>query len=162
MVYRTFCATRDNTRYCTETANPNHENIRTRPVTMTMASVLSQSDADFSLSHCRHLEIPPAVRQVSIRAESTATAFLRHSVGMNGSQNTPAPAAHPAQAESNAASDANHRDRKTGGGMLKKLKSRRSQTEKWPAVTEDELRALGSSITPDQVLGLRAITEGEF
>lgn len=81
---------------------------------------------------------------------------------MNGSRNTPAPAARPGQADSDAGSDANHRDRKTGGGMLKKLKSRRSQTEKWPAVTEDELRALGSNITPDHVLGLRAITEGEL
>lgn len=79
---------------------------------------------------------------------------------MNGSRNTPAPAAHAGPADSDAGSDANHR--KTGGGMLKKLKSRRSQTEKWPAVTEDELRALGSSITPDHVLGLRAITEGEL
>lgn len=79
---------------------------------------------------------------------------------MNGSRNTPAPAAHPGQADSDAGSDASYRDRKTGGGVLKKLKSRRSQTEKWPAVTEDELRALGSNITPDHVLGLRAITEG--
>lgn len=46
--------------------------------------------------------------------------------------------------------------------MLKKLKSRRSQTEKWPLVTEDELRALGKDITPDHVLGLRAVTEGEL
>lgn len=45
--------------------------------------------------------------------------------------------------------------------MLKKLKSRRSQTDKWPAVTEDELRALGTDICPDHVLGLRAVTEGE-
>lgn len=81
---------------------------------------------------------------------------------MNGSRNTAAPAARPGPADPDAGSDANHRDRKAGGGMLKKLKSRRSQTEKWPAVTEDELRALGSSITPDHVLGLRAITEGEL
>lgn len=79
---------------------------------------------------------------------------------MNGSRNTPAAAA-AAAGDSDAGSDANHRDRKAGGGMLKKLKSRRSQAEKWPAVTEDELRALGTSITPDHVLGLRAITEGE-
>ena len=46
--------------------------------------------------------------------------------------------------------------------MLKKLKSRRSQTDKWPVVTEDELRALGTDISPDHVLGLRAVTEGEL
>uniref|UniRef100_A0A3B3Z8E6 GMP phosphodiesterase delta subunit domain-containing protein n=1 Tax=Periophthalmus magnuspinnatus TaxID=409849 RepID=A0A3B3Z8E6_9GOBI len=50
-------------------------------------------------------------------------------------------------------------DRKTVGGMLKKLKSKRSQTEKWPVVTEDELKALGSDISPDHVLGLRDVTE---
>lgn len=44
--------------------------------------------------------------------------------------------------------------------MLKKLKSRRSQTEKWPVVTEDELRALGKEISPDHVLGLRTVTKG--
>lgn len=44
--------------------------------------------------------------------------------------------------------------------MLKKLKSRRSQTEKWPVVTEDELRALGKDISPDHVLGLRTVTKG--
>ncbi|TNM89973.1 hypothetical protein fugu_004207 [Takifugu bimaculatus] len=78
---------------------------------------------------------------------------------MNGSRNTPARAANTGQADADAGSEANHRDRKAGGGMLKKLKSRRRETEKWPAVTEDELRALGTSITPDHVLGLRAITE---
>lgn len=46
--------------------------------------------------------------------------------------------------------------------MLKKLKSRRSQTDKWPLFTEDELRALGRDISPDHVLGLRAVTEGTF
>uniref|UniRef100_A0A8C8DDV2 Unc-119 lipid binding chaperone B n=1 Tax=Oryzias sinensis TaxID=183150 RepID=A0A8C8DDV2_9TELE len=50
-------------------------------------------------------------------------------------------------------------NRSLGGGMLKKLKSRRSQTEKWPVVTEDELRALGKEISPDHVLGLRAVTK---
>lgn len=55
---------------------------------------------------------------------------------------------------------ANSRDRKSGGSMLKRLKSRRSQAEKRPVVTEEELRALGKHITPDQVLGLRAVTQG--
>lgn len=81
---------------------------------------------------------------------------------MNGSRNTPAAPANAGQADSDAGSEANHRDRKTGGGMLKKLKSRRRETEKWPAITEDELRALRTNITPDHVLGLRAITEGEL
>jgi len=57
------------------------------------------------------------------------------------------------------AGSTNSRDRKSGGSMLKRLKSRRSQAEKRPVVTEDELRALGKDITPDQVLGLRAVTE---
>lgn len=80
---------------------------------------------------------------------------------MNSSRNKSTPAGSKGQADSEADSETNHRDRKTGGGMLKKLKSRRSQTEKWPLVTEDELRALGKDITPDHVLGLRAVTEGE-
>lgn len=52
------------------------------------------------------------------------------------------------------------RDRKGGGGVLKRLKSRRSQADKWPAVAEHELRE-GGAVSPDQVLGLRAATEGE-
>ncbi|XP_041793114.1 protein unc-119 homolog B isoform X2 [Chelmon rostratus] len=78
---------------------------------------------------------------------------------MNGSRNKPAPTVSKGQTDSDTGSEANHRDRKTGGGMLKKLKSRRSQTDKWPVVTEDELRALGKDISPDHVLGLRAVTE---
>ncbi|CAB1319657.1 unnamed protein product [Coregonus sp. 'balchen'] len=54
---------------------------------------------------------------------------------------------------------ANSRERKSGGGVLKRLKSRRNQTDKQrPVVTEDELRALGRHITPDEVLGLRVVT----
>ncbi|XP_066546066.1 protein unc-119 homolog B isoform X2 [Amia ocellicauda] len=49
------------------------------------------------------------------------------------------------------------RDRKAGGGVLKRLKSRRTQPDRRP-VTEDELRALGREITPEEVLGLRAVT----
>lgn len=64
------------------------------------------------------------------------------------------------QTESDSGLDTSHRDRKTAGGMLRKLKSRRSNTDKWPVVTEDELRALGRDISPDQVLGLRDVTEG--
>lgn len=82
---------------------------------------------------------------------------------MNGSRNKSAPTVSKGQTDADAGSETNHhRDRKTGGGMLKKLKSRRSQTEKWPVVTEDELRALGRDITPDHVLGLRAVTEGKL
>lgn len=81
---------------------------------------------------------------------------------MNGSRNKPAPTVSKGQTDSDTGSEANHRDRKTGGGMLKKLKSRRSQTDKWPVVTEDELRALGKDISPDHVLGLRAVTEGKL
>lgn len=81
---------------------------------------------------------------------------------MNGSRNKPATAASNGATDPETGTEPNHRERKTAGGMLKKLKSRRSQSEKWPAVTEDELRALGKDITPDHVLGLRAVTEGEF
>ncbi|XP_021333874.1 protein unc-119 homolog B isoform X1 [Danio rerio] len=48
------------------------------------------------------------------------------------------------------------RDHKSGGGVLKRLKSRRNQVDRRP-VTEEELRALGRDITPDEVLGLRAV-----
>ncbi|XP_047448515.1 protein unc-119 homolog B [Mugil cephalus] len=75
---------------------------------------------------------------------------------MSGSRNKPA--VSKGQTEADTGRETNHRDKKTGGGMLKKLKSRRSQTDKWPVVTEDELRALGRDITPDHVLGLRAVT----
>ena len=81
---------------------------------------------------------------------------------MNGSRNKSAPTVSKGQTDADTGSETNHRDRKTGGGMLKKLKSRRSQTDKWPVVTEDELRALGRDITPDHVLGLRAVTEGRL
>uniref|UniRef100_A0AAY4DGY8 Unc-119 lipid binding chaperone B n=1 Tax=Denticeps clupeoides TaxID=299321 RepID=A0AAY4DGY8_9TELE len=49
------------------------------------------------------------------------------------------------------------RERKSAGGVLKRLKSRRSQPDRRP-VTEEELRALGTDIGPDEVLGLRAVT----
>lgn len=81
---------------------------------------------------------------------------------MNGSRNQATPAVSNGAADPEAGSDPNRRERKTAGGMLKKLKSRRSQPEKWPAVTEAELRALREDISPDHVLGLRAVTEGEF
>uniref|UniRef100_A0A3B1KLQ5 Unc-119 lipid binding chaperone B n=1 Tax=Astyanax mexicanus TaxID=7994 RepID=A0A3B1KLQ5_ASTMX len=48
-------------------------------------------------------------------------------------------------------------DRKPGGGALKRLKPRRSQADRRPA-TEEELRGLGRAITPEEVLGLRAVT----
>ncbi|KAM9465137.1 protein unc-119 homolog B-like [Salvelinus alpinus] len=54
---------------------------------------------------------------------------------------------------------ANSRERKSGGDVMKRLKSRRNQTDKQrPVVTEDELRALGRDITPDEILGLCAVT----
>lgn len=56
------------------------------------------------------------------------------------------------------------RERKTGGGVLKRLKSRRNPTAVAAdrrLVTEEELRALGRDITPDEVLGLRAVTRGK-
>lgn len=80
---------------------------------------------------------------------------------MNGSRNKTAPAIGKAQMDTDTGSAPKPKDRKSGGGMLKKLKSRRSQTEKWPVVTEDELRAAGRDISPDHVLGLRAVTEGK-
>lgn len=79
---------------------------------------------------------------------------------MNGSRNKPLQTVSKGPKDADTGTESNHRDRKSGGGMLKKLKSRRSQTEKWPVVTEDDLRALGRDITPDHVLGLRAVTEG--
>ncbi|KAM9757849.1 protein unc-119 homolog B-like isoform 2-T2 [Menidia menidia] len=51
------------------------------------------------------------------------------------------------------------RDRKPGGGVLKRLKSRRSQVNSRP-VTEEELRAQSGHITPEDVLGLRVATRG--
>ncbi|KAG7229750.1 hypothetical protein INR49_012546 [Caranx melampygus] len=51
------------------------------------------------------------------------------------------------------------RDRKTGGGVLKRLKSRRSQVDSRP-VTEEDLRAQSGHITPEDVLGLRVATRG--
>ena len=80
---------------------------------------------------------------------------------MNGPRGKPAQTVSKGRADAGSGSEPTHRDRKGAGGMLKKLKSRRSQTDKWPVVTEDELRALGREISPDHVLGLRAVTEGE-
>lgn len=51
------------------------------------------------------------------------------------------------------------RDRKPGGGVLKRLKSRRSQVESRP-VTEEDLRTQRGHITPEDVLGLRVATRG--
>lgn len=51
------------------------------------------------------------------------------------------------------------RDRKTGGGVLKRLRSRRSQVDSRP-VTEEDLRTQGGHITPEDVLGLRVATRG--
>lgn len=50
------------------------------------------------------------------------------------------------------------RDRKAAGGVLKRLKSRRSQVDSRP-VTEEDLRTQGH-ITPEDVLGLRVATRG--
>nr|XP_043879058.1 protein unc-119 homolog B-like [Solea senegalensis] len=51
------------------------------------------------------------------------------------------------------------RDRKPGGGVLKRLKSRRSQVDSRP-VTEEDLRTQSGDITPEDVLGLRVATRG--
>uniref|UniRef100_A0A672HD13 GMP phosphodiesterase delta subunit domain-containing protein n=1 Tax=Salarias fasciatus TaxID=181472 RepID=A0A672HD13_SALFA len=51
------------------------------------------------------------------------------------------------------------RDRKPGGGVLKRLKSRRSQVDSRP-VTEEDLRTQGGHISPEDVLGLRVATRG--
>ncbi|KAK5622215.1 hypothetical protein CRENBAI_007823 [Crenichthys baileyi] len=56
-------------------------------------------------------------------------------------------------------SSAPPRDRKPGGGVLKRLKSRRSQVESRP-VTEEELRTKNGHISPEDVLGLRVATRG--
>lgn len=55
---------------------------------------------------------------------------------------------------------ASSRERKHGGGVVKRLKSRRSAAERRP-VTEDELRASGRAITPEEVLALRTVTRGK-
>lgn len=57
-------------------------------------------------------------------------------------------------------SAASSRERKHGGGVVKRLKSRRSAAERRP-VTEDELRASGRAITPEEVLALRSVTRGK-
>ncbi|XP_076140972.1 protein unc-119 homolog B-like [Alosa pseudoharengus] len=49
------------------------------------------------------------------------------------------------------------RELKPTGGVLKRLRSRRSQVDTRP-VTEDELREQGRKITSEDVLGLRAAT----
>ncbi|KAG7281804.1 hypothetical protein CRUP_037085 [Coryphaenoides rupestris] len=77
---------------------------------------------------------------------------------MNGSRNKPAPTVK-GQADTAISPATNSRDRKSAGGMLKKLISRRNQSDKYPIVTEDQLRALGKDISPDHVLGLREVTE---
>lgn len=51
------------------------------------------------------------------------------------------------------------RERKHGGGAVKRLKSRRSAAERRP-VTEDELRAAGRGVTPEDALALRTVTRG--
>lgn len=51
------------------------------------------------------------------------------------------------------------RDRKPGGGVLKRLKSRRSQVDSRP-VTEEDLRSQSGAIAPEDVLGLRVATRG--
>ncbi|XP_061905689.1 protein unc-119 homolog B [Entelurus aequoreus] len=78
---------------------------------------------------------------------------------MHSSRNKTAPTVDTASTDADSGTDSKHRERKAGGGMLKKLKSRRSHTDKWPVVTEDQLRELGEDISPDHVLGLRAVTE---
>ncbi|XP_021424579.1 protein unc-119 homolog B isoform X2 [Oncorhynchus mykiss] len=52
------------------------------------------------------------------------------------------------------------RERKPSGGVLKRLKSRRSQVDSRP-VTEDHLRTQVGHITPEEVLGLRVATREE-
>lgn len=76
------------------------------------------------------------------------------------SRNETAAAAVNGSDSTAAAAAAASRERKTGGGVLKRLKSRRNQVDRRP-VTEEELRALGRDITPDEVLGLRAVTRGK-
>lgn len=52
------------------------------------------------------------------------------------------------------------RDRKPGGGgVLKRLKSRRSQMDSRP-VTEEDLRTQSGPIAPEDVLGLQVATRG--
>lgn len=52
------------------------------------------------------------------------------------------------------------RDRKPGGGVLKRLKSRRSQQVDGGAITEEDLRTRGGHVTPEDVLELRVATRG--
>lgn len=59
----------------------------------------------------------------------------------------------------NSTAASQQRDRKPGGGVLKRLKSRRSQVDSRP-VTEEDLRTQSGAITPEDVLGLRLATRG--
>ncbi|XP_010874646.1 protein unc-119 homolog B [Esox lucius] len=78
---------------------------------------------------------------------------------MNGSNSRNKTAATVKGPDTDVGPAANPRERKSGGGVLKRLKSRRNQADQQrPVVTEEELRALGRDITPDDVLGLRAVT----
>lgn len=54
------------------------------------------------------------------------------------------------------------RERKSGGGVLKRLKSRVSQVDSCRAVTEEDLRTQSGHIKPEDVLGLRAATTGRL
>lgn len=69
-------------------------------------------------------------------------------------------AAAPAAVNGPDPASASSRERKHGGGVVKRLKSRRSAAERRP-VTEDELRAAGRAITPEEVLALRSVTRGK-
>lgn len=53
------------------------------------------------------------------------------------------------------------RERKPGGGVLKRLKSRQSQVDSRP-VTEDDLRTQVGHITPEEVLRLPVATRGRL
>lgn len=131
------------------------------PLLVTMAASIASSQSQprlFHLPHAlRHLEITASVSKVPEIQQNCS--FVASVGDMSSSRNKPSQAAGKGQKDAGKAVESSNRDRKAGGGMLRKLKSRRSHTDK-PSVTEDELRALGTDISPDHVLGLRVVTEG--
>ncbi|XP_035496035.2 protein unc-119 homolog B [Scophthalmus maximus] len=137
--------------------------VQKKPITTSLLLLWRTLHAILKIHKPQFCQVAPGPRSNNNNNSSSSSSSSLHRrdprPGMNGARNKPTQALGKGPADADGGSEATHRDRRTGGGMLKKLKSRRSQTEKWPVVTEAELRALGRDISPDHVLGLRAVTE---
>lgn len=107
----------------------------------------------------RYAILHSASVELSIETQFALRRYTKWNFGEMNSQSSRNETA-AATVNGSDATAAASRDRKTGGGVLKRLKSRRNQADRRP-VTEEELRALGRDITPDEVLGLRAVTRGK-